>query len=173
MTWDKFQRTVLPAAAGIEFLVPEERMYYSAILTAVNEDAPPIFQWDNEEQRNPFSWYVYVGMSMPAEWDLTPGPVDVTAICLQPSMWFSPEKARHQGESVILILNGAVDRREEGNAFSLKRSRPISTGFAPLSRYIPERQDRGKRRGFGVWLEIRKRTEDLAVGQADCLGRKR
>ncbi len=115
MTWDKFQRTVLPAAVKIEFLVPQERMYYSAILTAVNKDAPPILQWDNGEQRNPFSWYVYVGMSTPAEWNLTPGPVDVTAICLQPSMWLSPEKARHQGESAILILNGAVDQREEGN----------------------------------------------------------
>ncbi len=116
MTWDKFHRTVLPTAAGIEFLVPQEPMSYSAILTAINEDAPPIFQWDSEEQRNPFSWYVYVGMSKPEEWKLTPGLVDVTAICLQPSMWFSPEKTRHQGQSVILILNGAVDQRESGNA---------------------------------------------------------
>ncbi|MGA2732772.1 MAG: hypothetical protein ABSG35_09260 [Syntrophobacteraceae bacterium] len=116
MTWDKFQRTVLPDAVRLEFAVPHERMSYSAILTAVNEDAPPILQWDNKEQRNPFSWYVYIGMSMPAYWNLTPGPVDVTAICLQPSMWFSPEKARHQGESIILILNGAVDQRESGNA---------------------------------------------------------
>ena len=94
----------------------------------------PSFQWDNEEQRNPFSWYVYVGMSMPADWDLTPGPVDVTAICLQPSMWFSPEKAGHQGESVILILNGAVDRREAGNAIFPETLKADLHGIRPTIR---------------------------------------
>ena len=48
MTWDKFQREVLPTAQEIEFYITPYRSSYIALVTAVNLDAPPILQWDTE-----------------------------------------------------------------------------------------------------------------------------
>ena len=117
MTWDKFQRVVLPTAHKIEFMVTSANNHYSAIVTAVDMEAPPILQWDNEEQRNPFSWYVYNNGSSPAAWGLSTGWCEVTAVCLQPSMWYGDFS--HQAESVYFILNGAKDSRYERSGCAL------------------------------------------------------
>lgn len=109
MTWRKFSETILPFAEDIEYLVKEGKDNFSAILTAVHEDAPPIFQWDREEKRNPFSWYVYVGGSDHSRWNLNTGYCKVTGICMQPSMWYDDNS--HQGKSVFFILEGAKDKR--------------------------------------------------------------
>ncbi|MGL4774014.1 MAG: hypothetical protein ACRC2K_10645 [Clostridium sp.] len=107
MTWRKFSETVLPIAEKIEFFVRDKRENYSAILTAEHDDAPPIIQWDNEEERNPFSWYVYSGGSTYTRWGLTLGYCNVTAVCLQPSMWYKENS--HHGKSVFFILEGCKD----------------------------------------------------------------
>lgn len=109
MTWRKFSETILPFAEDIEYLVKDGKYNFSAILTAVHEDAPPIFQWDSEEKRNPFSWYVYVGGSNYNRWNLSTGYSKVTGICMQPSMWY--DENSHQGKSVFFILEGAKDNR--------------------------------------------------------------
>ena len=54
MTWEKFQRTVLPDAKSILFAVPREGQFV-AFTTAEDPTAPPIFQWDEEDRRNPVS----------------------------------------------------------------------------------------------------------------------
>lgn len=108
MTWEKFQRTVLPEAEQIDFLVPVNRASYVAMVTAVNPDSPPILQWDREEKRNPVSWYLYTNGSAPSVWGLTGGShVRVTAVTLQPSMWGGG--FAHQGEKVFFLLDGARD----------------------------------------------------------------
>lgn len=107
MTWDKFLKTVLPNAWAIKYYVPHSRQNYGALVTAVDMDAPPLFQWDTPAHRNPFSWYVYHSGSTPASWRLTWGWCPVTAICYQPSMW-QDGFAQH-GKSVFFILAGAKD----------------------------------------------------------------
>ena len=67
ITWEKFRRTVLGSARKIEFYVPGKEECYTAILTAEDQEAPPIILWDTEENRNPFSWYVYSGGSTPVQ----------------------------------------------------------------------------------------------------------
>lgn len=116
MTWRKFAETVLPFADEIEYLVKSGNDNYSAILTALHEDAPPILQWDSENQRNPFSWYVYNNGTSYSKWGLNTGYCKVTGITLQPSMWH--EENAYQGKSVFLILEGAKDNRKgtTGNA---------------------------------------------------------
>lgn len=110
MTWEKFQRTVLPTAEQIEFFVPEANQYYGALVTAVNADAPPILQWDHEERRNPVSWYVWVGGAKPKQFGLKGGQYrQVAAIAHQPSMWNGGYE--HQGTSLFLLLDGAKDSR--------------------------------------------------------------
>ena len=62
MTWEKFQRTVLPTAREIEALVPATADRFMALVTASDQDAPPILQWDNDQERNAFSWYYASGI---------------------------------------------------------------------------------------------------------------
>jgi hypothetical protein len=113
MTWEKFNRTVIPTAVEIDFLVPFKNSSYTAFVTAVNPDSPPIINWDVDDDRNPVSWYVYNdelrgGGSPARQWGLISGKFyKVTAICLQPSMWNSNFK--NHGESVTFMIEGAID----------------------------------------------------------------
>lgn len=112
MTWEKFQRVVLPEAQTIEFYVPQVRESYTALVTAADPDAPLIFQWDH-----PVSWYVYYNGSTAAEWGLTADHFHpVTAVTLQPSMWDNPDRLTYQGAGVIFILDGARDTQDAGLA---------------------------------------------------------
>jgi hypothetical protein len=111
MTWDKFSRTVLPAAESIEFFVPTTSASYLGLVTAKHPEAPPIIQWDFEDRRNPVTWYMYVNGSAPTRWNLKPGVYHpVTAIALQPSMWHPTKSFAHQGAKVLFILKDAKDR---------------------------------------------------------------
>lgn len=56
MTWEKFQRTVLPTAEKIEAMVDNPNRLM-ALVTAADETAPNILQWDNT-----FSWYYHGGI---------------------------------------------------------------------------------------------------------------
>lgn len=107
LTWEKFKHTVLPDARKIQFMVPTGPANYCAFVTAADMDAPPIIQWDTEEKRNPFSWYVYAGGSYASRWGLSTGWADVTGIVLQPNMW--QPGYEHQGQSVTFILDGCRD----------------------------------------------------------------
>jgi hypothetical protein len=110
MTWDKFSKTVLPTAAGIEFLVPAEDQAYVGMVTAKNPDAPPILQWDFEDERNPVTWYVYHNGSAPRRWNLKAGTHHpVTAVAFTPSMWSTKRAFSHQSQSVAFVLEGARD----------------------------------------------------------------
>lgn len=107
MTWDKFNKTVLPNALKIEYQV-KVIDNFTAILTAVDMSAPPILQWDKQEQRNPFSWYLYSKGSNASQWNLSTGYNEVTAITYQPSMWFEGNYPKHS-KGVIFILKDAKD----------------------------------------------------------------
>lgn len=118
MTWEKFSRTVLPIATKIEFQVPGHGNF-AGLVTAENPDAPPIIQWDRDEQRNPVSWYLYNSGSSASKWGLSAGTYcKVNAVCLQPSMWFD-SNAEHQGQGVLFVLDGAKDTRTPGTGLAL------------------------------------------------------
>lgn len=114
MTWDKFQRTVLPTAERIEFQAPRQGNY-TAFVTAVNADAPPILQWDRDDARNPVSWYVWNGGASADSFGLRAGRfVQVEAITLKPSMW--NDGPAHHGAAVVFILAGARESKQAGTA---------------------------------------------------------
>jgi hypothetical protein len=114
MTWDKFQRTVLPNAERMEFIAPGHGSY-TALVTAVNADAPPILQWDREDGRNPVSWYLWNGGSSASQFGLRGGAfVEVEALALKPSMWNGGNE--HQGAGVVFVLAGARESRMAGAA---------------------------------------------------------
>ncbi|WP_068985458.1 YfaP family protein [Lysinibacillus xylanilyticus] len=56
MTWEKFQRTILPTAENMEVLV-DNPSRFMAVVTASDEAAPNILQWNNT-----FSWYYHGGI---------------------------------------------------------------------------------------------------------------
>jgi hypothetical protein len=114
MTWEKFSRTVLPTAETIEYQIPAHGAF-TAFVTAVNADAPPILQWDAVGKRNPVSWYMYHMGSMAPQWGLTTGSyTKVTAITENPAHWgCGPDEFTHQGRSIILILDGCKDSNGE------------------------------------------------------------
>lgn len=109
ITWIKFRDTVLPQARKIELLVPYHRSTFGAIMTAVHPDSPPILQWDNLEQRNPFSWYLIANGSAARDWNLVPGPlVEVTAVTLSPQLWYAQDgQFEHLPTGVFFLLKGA------------------------------------------------------------------
>lgn len=115
MTWDKFLRTVLPTAEQIKFYVTSNRQNFTAYTTAVHADAPPILQWDTEEQRNPVSTYLWNGGTMPSQWNLSSGFVNVTGVSYRPNMWFGCN-LRNQSQGVAFILEGARESRNGGLA---------------------------------------------------------
>lgn len=111
MTVQKFVRGVLPTAEKIEFYAPGHGNYM-AMLTAEHADAPMIMKWGN-----PFSIYVYVGGSRASDWSVVASAwTQVTALVRTPCMW-GDNPQPHLGDGLMLVLNGAVDRKtESGNA---------------------------------------------------------
>lgn len=112
MTWEKFARTILPGALAMEAQVPSHGNFI-AMTTAVHPDAPPILKWDREDARNPVAWYLYHGGSSAQQWGLRPGWTKVEALSLSPAMW-GADPSPHLGEGAVIVLEGAVDSRNEG-----------------------------------------------------------
>ncbi len=108
MTFEKFRRTVLPGAKKMELLVSDQDGPYAAFLTAVHPDAPPILRWDWEDERDPFSWYLYNNGSSYKRWNLSPGWTVVTAVVLQPNMW-SSRPCGYTTSGALFVLKGAKD----------------------------------------------------------------
>lgn len=120
MTWVKFAAEVLPAAESMDFEVPAGKASFGTYVTAANPEAPPLLQWDRDDRRNPVSHYVYTGGSLAANWNLAAGSRRaVTAVSLQPSMWFGGGSAHH-GAGVLFVLDGARDVHHQ-----------VSGGFFP------------------------------------------
>lgn len=116
ITWEKFQRMVLPQATEISFLSKRYLDNYCVMVTAADPAAPPILQWDRPERRNPFSSYVWHGGSPPSQFGLQLGDWhSVSAITLRPSMWYG-EDYPHMGRDVIFCLAGAQETHQAGAA---------------------------------------------------------
>ncbi|AKJ04740.1 hypothetical protein ATI61_101183 [Archangium gephyra] len=110
LTWIKFRDTVLPTAEKMELLVPSSSSAFSALITAVHPDAPPLIQWDSPEQRNAVTWYFYQNPSTASSWGLTPGYVEVLGLTMKPNTWFG-DRFPQQGQGVFFILKGSRDSR--------------------------------------------------------------
>jgi hypothetical protein len=108
MTWAKFERDVLPTAEKIELDPPYSGNFFG-LLTASDPTAPPIIQWDSEDVRNPFSWYVYHEGSKVYNWNLTTKEwVAVTAITDLPCRWKGKTNGNFE-QGRMFVLAGAHD----------------------------------------------------------------
>lgn len=117
ITWRKFREKVLPGAERIEFVVPVERGAYFMFITAEDENAPPILQWDMPAKRNPVSWYFRKDGARAADWSLTTGSVvAVRAITVSPPHWFDENAFSNQSKGAWFILDGAKDKEYTAGA---------------------------------------------------------
>lgn len=118
ITWAKFRRDVLPSVFDMKVMVPSLGAF-TAFVTAVHADAPPILQWDRESLRNPVSGYTY-GRGTPAHrWNLQAGQLaQVTGISLSPWLWNGGDEFfSHLGMDAVFIIQGARDTGwQEGGA---------------------------------------------------------
>jgi hypothetical protein len=114
MTWSKFVAKILPDVLTMQFHVPEGKHNFGGVLTALYPDAPPIYKWDRDDNRNPTSMYVYNKGSRARDWSLIAGDlVDVLAIGVMP--WqVSNYPYPQYGEGVIIALAGAQDTNNSG-----------------------------------------------------------
>lgn len=110
ITVEKFIERVVPAADEIEVRMAA-RMSFVALVTAGDESAPPIVQWDSPENRNPVTWYVYQNGSAPSQWTLaTTGDfVKVTALTRGPSEWSGTDHFKQHGSRLLFILENCRD----------------------------------------------------------------
>ena len=111
MTWEKFQRTILPTARKIECYVPSNGPYI-ALTAAADPNAPPILQWDRPDRRNTVAWYVWLYGAPAEQFSLRSNTwVEVKMISHLPPQW-SGQSMEHFGESAVLYLDGCKDTRE-------------------------------------------------------------
>lgn len=119
ITWEKFRRTVLPEAKSMKCLVPQHGGF-CAVLTAADETAPRLFQYDN-----PFSIYLWVNGSPAAQWGLRFGTwADVSGLSLRPEHWGEDGRFKHLPQGAVFYLEKARESRSSGLALfpSLLRS---------------------------------------------------
>lgn len=146
LTWEKFARKVLPDALKIELLIPNnQHLNLCALTTAVNEQAPPILQWDRLEQRNPCSVYVYNGGSLANDWYLSVGWVELTGICSNPPHWY--KELSYQDQGMILLLKNARDRRYQTAGLALFPEN-LKAEFHPIRKTIEAFSKNGRLQGF-------------------------
>lgn len=142
MTWTKFEREVLPKATSIHADVPAVGPFV-ALLTAADPAAPPIFQWDRPEARNPVSWY-FRNPSPPASaWNLKPGAAKVIGVCLAPPLW-GARPLENQGKKVFFLLEGARDMHPSTLAIFPEC---LISEYHPVRKTIEEFSKRGRIEG--------------------------
>lgn len=160
ITWEKFRRTVLPDAESIEMLAPW-RGGYTALITAVDPTAPPILQWDDAENRNPVSWYVYSGGSQAENWGLQSSTyVRVTAISMNPPMWQDEDKFKHVPKAVNFILEGARESQSGHGLFTESLRSEFHAIRSTLEAYYISYQPEGREEATACGL----RFQDQASG---------
>lgn len=109
MTMEKFVRTVVPAADEIEVKM-QPAMNFIALVTEGVPNSTPILQWDDAQNRNPVSWYVYPNGSNASQWGARIGEYrKVTALTAGPSQWNPKRTLPQHGERLIFVLDGVKD----------------------------------------------------------------
>jgi hypothetical protein len=97
MTWEKFRAEILPRAYKIEMKIPMAGNFYGMV-TAVDKEAPLMFQWDN-----PVSWFLYHPCSYAAKWNLmAESYVKVMALAEKPCHWTNDYA--HHARGVMIVL---------------------------------------------------------------------
>lgn len=117
VTFARFSKEILPYAVSMYFVARRRRELFQSLTTAVNPGAIPLFRWDMEDNRNPVSWYQWIGGTTPEQYNLSStGVHKITGICLKPSLWSGDEKS---GFGALFLIEGAKDTRYKSAGIGL------------------------------------------------------
>lgn len=158
ITWDKFQRMVLPTVDSMEIYVPQSPQCFVAMTTAADPDALPILQWDSAERRNPVAMYMWNGGSMPSQFGLHGMQFHkVNAVTLRPHMWFGGG-FDHQSTGAVFIIDGARETKTgAGNALFPSTLKSELHGMrAVIEAYSKGQEMEGREQGDACGLHIGK-----------------
>lgn len=163
ITWEKFARTVLPAAERLEINVPSHG-HFIALTTAAHADPPPILKWDREAERNPVSWYVYPNGSPAQQWGLTGGNwAKVTAIVPLPTLW-GTRPMPFLGEGVAAVIEGAVDGANRDSAlFPENLKNDLHAVRATIEAYSRSAALSGRETASACGYDIRSSSADCVL----------
>ena len=110
MTLEKFLREVATTADTIEIHLGGGDHNFITLTTAVNVDAPKLFQWNH-----PFAWYVWHGGAPASQYGLAPGWLKLAGITRLPARWNDDgQRFKHHGDGFIMLLAGACETRQPG-----------------------------------------------------------
>lgn len=160
ITLEKFVRTVIPTADNIQVLL-SGHMPFIAITTAVEPDAPKLFQWDHS-----FAWYVWHGGAPASQYGMSVGWADVSGLTRMPARWNDEgaQKFAHHGDGLIFILKDARETRVAGAALfpSCLRSE-LREVRATIEAYSSKATMSGLTDGSAVGIDLRAGGSELSV----------
>ena len=108
--WGEFVRDILPQAKNVQVQIPLAKHNFGRMVTAVDADAPPILVWDEEDNRNPVSWYIYNEGSHARDWGLSAGAfVKVLGVTPTPVNWGGKRFPQYH-EAHMVVLEGAREQ---------------------------------------------------------------
>jgi hypothetical protein len=152
MTAEKFLREVAPDADTIELNLPAGNHTFIGLTTAVNADAPKLFQWDH-----PVSWYVWHGGAPASQYGLKPGWLKVDGITRLPARWNDDgQRFKHHGDGIILLLAGARETHQAGAALFPALLRSELHGVrSTIEAHSKDAQMHGLAEGSAVGIDLR------------------
>jgi hypothetical protein len=160
ITMQKFATTVAPSAEKMEIQLGHSAAFVS-ITTAVDPDAPKLFQWDHS-----FAWYLWHGGAAPSQYGLSTGWVSVSGITRLPARWDDEEEQRfrHHGDGIIMMLDGARETRVAGAALfpSCMRSE-LREVRSVIESYSRGASMEGLREGSAIGIDLRESGSGFPV----------
>lgn len=153
MTAEKFLREVATDADTIELNLPAGNHTFIGLTTAVNADAPKLFQWDH-----PFSWYVWHGGAPASQYGLKPGWLKVEGITRLPARWNDDgQRFKHHGDGIILLLADARETRQAGAALFPALLRSELHGVrSTIEAHSKDAEMHGLAEGSAIGIDLRK-----------------
>ena len=131
----------MPEAIDLKVLLAHHRYSIAGLVTASDPSAPPILQWDRDDERNPVSWYVYFGRSTPFDWNLPESWVDVSVVSFSPALWTRNAPSQFANQA-LLILKGAHDRNYKSGLMLFPEI--LHTDLHPVRSTIESYSDQGR-----------------------------
>lgn len=115
MTWAKFSAEILPIAQRVRITLPHGLLQLVAFTTAEHADAPPILQWDRDDNRNPVAWYQYMYGTFPSVFGIRAGvPLEVAGIANLPCFWKGATTSNY-AQRAMLVLEGKSEAERKGS----------------------------------------------------------
>jgi hypothetical protein len=163
MSWKKFLSSVLAAGKvyKIEAMINGLLQPFYGLVTAEDDAAPPILQWDREPNRNRFSWYFYHGGSLPSQWNIDSGWREVTMVMPSPVNWYMREG--NYNEMILFALYGAQETGKGVPFFPQMLRNELHEVRSVMEAYAKKEEVSGKAEGDANGIALI-RTEGDKVG---------